>query len=161
MHQDQFCPSTKIDEARPAPLIRRGAPWRMRGAPARCRSPWKLAADALHDVLRRGDRPRDDVRLCLQAYAHHADGVFDAASSHDELLRYDMQDLAVHGDFGSALAASITWSTSSLVISLSLPDRDDPAGVDALDVAAGNAGVHPVRLAPRHELRGLDGLELI
>ena len=58
-----------------------------------------------------------------------------------------------------ALAASMTRSTSSFVISRSLPgDRHDAAGVDSLDMPAGHAGVDAVHLAPRHELRRFHGV---
>ena len=117
------------------------------------------AVDALHDVLRRGDGAGDDVRLGFQADAHHADGVLDAALLvDDELLRDDVQDLAVHGDHDGLGRVDDAVHVFLGDLAVLAGDGNDAAGVDALDVAPGHAGVHPVHLAARHELRRLDGV---
>jgi hypothetical protein len=119
------------------------------------------AADALDDVLRGADRAGDHVHPRLQAHAAHADGLADALLVvDDEFLRQDVQDLLVRRD--RHRAGGVDDPVDVRLHHLVLLDGGDAVGVQAADMAAGDAGMHRVDLAAGHQLglldRALDGL---
>ena len=118
------------------------------------------AVGALDDVLRAGHRAGDDVDLGLEAHAGHAQRLLDAVLVvDDELLRQDVDDLAVQRD-GDRLGRVDDPGDVGLADLLVL-HRDDALAVEALDVAAGDAGVDGGDLAAGHQLglfdRAADG----
>ncbi len=87
----------------------------------------------------------------------HTEGVLDPVLVvDDELLGKHVQDLLVHGDIhgpGCVDHARHVGRPHFLVL-----DRHNAAGVDALDVTAGDADIHRVDLHTGHELGLLDRL---
>jgi hypothetical protein len=105
----------------------------------------------LIDVLRRRHRAGDDVHLDLEAHAAHADRLAHAALAvDDEFLGQDVQDLLLGRD--RHRARDLDHALDVERRDLLLLDRDHAAGVEALDVAAGDAGVDLVDLAVGHQL---------
>src|SRR5262249_24814344 len=98
------------------------------------------AVAALDDVLRRGQRGGDDVDLGLEADAGHAERLADAVLLVDDvLLRQDVDDLAVHRDRDRL--GALDDAREIAVADLLVLHRDGAVRVQALDVAAGDAGV--------------------
>ena len=119
------------------------------------------ALHALDDVLRRAVRTRDDVHLGFQAHPRHADRIADPfLPVDDEFLRQHVEDPLV-GGYGHRLGR-LDHVLDVGVRDLAVADRDHAVGVQAPDVAAGDAGVDRVDLAAGHQLglldRALDGL---
>src|SRR5450755_1341041 len=114
------------------------------------------ALHTLDDVLRGAVRASNNVYLRLQAHAGHANRIADSFLRIDDVfLRQDMQDLLVRGDchrLGCVDYALDVTGTYFLVL-----DRDNSVGVQAADVAAGDAGVYRMYLAVGHQLGFLDG----
>ena len=112
-------------------------------------------AHALDDVLGRGDSTGDDVRLYFQTHAAHADRLADAVLTiDDELLRQDVQDFLIGRDRHRLGGFDHPFDIAGgdfLVL-----DRHHAVRVEALDVAAGDAGVHILDLAVGHQLDFLD-----
>ncbi|MNI41761.1 hypothetical protein D3C73_960230 [compost metagenome] len=119
------------------------------------------AAHALDDVLRGADRARHDVHAHFQAQAAHADGLADVfLAVDDELLRQHVQHLLVGRDvhrLGGLDDAGNVGGGDFFVL-----HSDHAAGIEAADMAAGNAGVDVANLAICHQLgffkRALNGI---
>ena len=119
------------------------------------------AAHALDDVLCGADRAGHDVHAHFQAQAAHADGLADVfLAVNDEFLRQHVQHLLIGGDvhgLGGLDDASDIGGGDFLVF-----HGDHAAGVEAADMAAGDAGVDVADLAICHQLgffkRSLDGI---
>ena len=109
------------------------------------------ARAALDDVLRGGRRRGDDVDPRLQAHAAHAQRLAHAVLAVDHvLLRQHVDDVAVDGQRDGARQLQHLGDVAGadfLVL-----DRDRAGRVDALDVAAGDAGVDLRDLAAGHAL---------
>ncbi len=103
-----------------------------------------------------GDRAADDVHLDVQPHPGHAERVLDPVLVvDDELLGQHMEHLLVHGDVdgpGAVDGARHVGLAHFLVL-----DRRHAAGVEALDMAAGNADIDRVDLHAGHELGLLHG----
>src|SRR5262249_33490011 len=113
------------------------------------------AVAALDDVLRRGQRRGDDVHLGLEAHAGHAERLADAVLLGDDvLLRQDVDDLAGHRDRDRL--GALDDAREVAVADLLVLDGDGAVRVQALDVAAGDAGEHSGDLAAGHVLGFLD-----
>src|SRR6185369_13940792 len=113
------------------------------------------AAHALDDVLGRRDGAGDDMGLDLEAHAAHADRLADAVLAvDDEFLGQDVQDFLIGrnrhrlGGFDNALDVA---GRHFLVL-----DGDHAVRVEALDVTAGDPGIHVAHLAVGHQLDFLD-----
>ncbi len=120
------------------------------------------ALHALHDVLRGAVRAGNDVDLGLQAHAGHADRIADAFLRVDDVfLRQHVQDLLVGRD-GDRLGG-VDHPLHVALHHLFVLDGHDAVRIEAAYVAAGDAGVHRMDFAARHELRffdrALDGLD--
>ena len=120
------------------------------------------ALDALGDVLRRADRPRDQVHLGLQPDAGHADRVVDALLVVDqELLGQHVQDPLIGRDRDRL--GRLDHALDVLGLDVAFPDRDDAVAVQALDVGAGDPGEHRADLDAGHALgladRAADGVD--
>src|SRR5690606_10908545 len=114
------------------------------------------AAHALDDVLGGAHRAGHHVHLGLETHTRHADGLADPfLVVDDELLGKDVQDLLVggNGDSPRRVDHAIHVTHGDLVVA----DGDDAVRVEAADMAARDAGVHGVDLAPGHQLRFLHG----
>jgi hypothetical protein len=114
------------------------------------------APHALDDVLGRALRAGHDVHLGFQAYAAHADGLAHVLAVDHELLRLDQQQALVGRDvdgLGRLDHARHVGLRDFLVL-----HRHHAAGVDAADVAAGDAGVDTGDLAVGHQLGLFQGL---
>ena len=119
------------------------------------------AAHALDDVLHRRHGAGDDMHLHLQADAAHADRlahIFLAVD--DELLRHRVQQLLIGRNvnrFCRLDDARHVGGRHFLVL-----DGHHAAGIEAADMAAGDARIHIADLAVGHQLglfqRALDGL---
>ena len=112
-------------------------------------------AHALDDVLRRGHRAGHDVHLHLQAHARHADRlahVFLAVD--DEFLAQHVQDLLVgrNVDRAGGLDRAVDVEHADLAVL----HRDHPRGIEAPDVAAGDADESRADLAVGHQLGFLE-----
>jgi hypothetical protein len=108
------------------------------------------AANALHDVLRRGHRAGDDVNLHLEAHARHADRLAHVLLPvDDEFLPQHVEDLLVgrnvHGARGVDCALHVERAD------LAVLDGHHPRRVEAADVAARNADEGRADLAIGHE----------
>ena len=91
------------------------------------------------------------MHFCLKPHAVHAQGLLDAVLVvDDELLGQDMQHLLVHGNVHGPRRVDHPRHVGG--IDLFVLDGNDAAGVDALDVAAGNAYVDRIDLHARHQL---------
>ena len=119
------------------------------------------ATHALDDVLRRRDRSGDDVHLDFEPHAAHAERLAHSVLPvDDEFLGEDVQDLLVgrnwHGARGLDRALHVD-RRHLLVL-----DRYHPGGVEALDVAPGDARENALDLAVGHQFRfferALDGV---
>ncbi len=89
--------------------------------------------------------------LGLEAHAAHAQRLLDAVLVvDDELLRQDVDHLAVHGD-GDRLGG-VDDPAHVLVGHLAVADGDHPLGVEALDMPPGDARVNQLDLAAGHQL---------
>ena len=108
------------------------------------------APHAFDDVLRCADRAGDDVHLDLQAQAAHADRLTDILLAVDnELLGQHVQHLLVGRDvdrLGGFDDARNVGGGDLLVL-----DRDHAAGVEAADMASGDARVNIADLAVGHQ----------
>ena len=119
------------------------------------------ALHALHDVLRRAVGAGDDVHLGLEAHPGHADGIaYPLLRVDDVFLRQHVQDLLIGGN--RHRLGRVDHALDIALHHFLVLDRDDAVRVQAAHVAAGDAGVHRMDLAARHELglfhRALDGL---
>jgi len=97
------------------------------------------------------------VHVGLQTDAAHAYGISHAILSiHDELLRDHMQDLPVgrHGHVGRVLEQTLHVGFRDFAIPGR--DRDDPTGLETLDVISGNAHNDIVHGHPSHALGFFD-----
>jgi hypothetical protein len=111
---------------------------------------------ALDDVLRARGGGGDDVDLGLQPHAAHAQRLLDAVLLVDHvLLRQHVEDLAVLGDVHRP--GRVEHAVDVRLPDLLVLHRHHALGVEAADVAAGDAGVDRADLAARHQLRLLDG----
>ena len=124
-----------------------------------------LEAAALHaflDVLGGVNGTGHQVHLGFEPDTGHAHRLLDTFLAVDhEFLRQDVQNFLIRRD-GHRLGGindPINISLGHFTIAYS----DNAMGVQALDVTTGNAGIHRVNTAPRHELslfhRTLDGLD--
>ena len=119
------------------------------------------ALNALLDVLRGAVGAGDDVHLRLEPHAGHADGIADAFLAVDqEFLRQHVQDLLVRGNRDGL--GRVDHVLDVAVAHFLVADRDHAVRVQAAHVAAGDAGIHRMDLAARHQLgffdRALDRL---
>ena len=109
------------------------------------------ALHALDDVLCGGDGAGDDVHLHFQLHAAHADGfahIFLPVD--DEFLRQDVQDLLVGRQRDGA--GSFHHAVHVHRHHFGILDLHHAVRVEALDVAAGDAGKHAGDLAVSHQL---------
>ena len=107
--------------------------------------------------MRCGNRASGDVHFYFQLQATHADRLGHAALPvDDEFLTQDVQDLLLgrnmHGAGNFQHALHVLLRDFLVVL-----DGDDAVGIEALDVAARNAGVDIVNLARGHHFRFLHG----
>src|SRR5690554_1800770 len=119
------------------------------------------ALHAFLDVLGRVDRTGHQVNFGFQAHARHAHGLFDAFLIIDhEFLRQDMQDFLIGRD--RYRLSGIDNPVNIGLSDFTIPDGHDTVGVETLDVAAGDTGIHRMNPATRHQLgffyRALNGL---
>src|SRR5882724_10858214 len=119
------------------------------------------ALHAFDDVLRRAVGAGDDVHLGFEAHARHADRIADAFLAVDDVfLRQHVQDLLIGGD-GDRLGR-IDHALDIALHHLFVLDGDDAVRIEAAHVTAGDAGVHRVNFAARHQFGffhgALDGL---
>ena len=111
---------------------------------------------ALHDVLRAGDRRRDDVDLGLEAHATHPERLLDPVLLVDDVvLRQHVQDLAVLRDVDRT--CGVEHPRDVALPHFLVLHRHHALRIEAADVSAGDARVHRLDLAARHQLRFLDG----
>src|SRR5262245_7258564 len=109
------------------------------------------AAHALHDVLRRRHRARDDMHLDLEAHARHADRLAHVLLAvDDELLAQHVQDLLVGGNVDRPRRVDRALDVERA--HFAVLDGDHPGGIEAADVAAGDADEGRADLAVGHEL---------
>ncbi len=117
------------------------------------------AVDAVDQVLRRRDGGGDDVHVRLQLRAGHADRVVDAVLVVDhELLRQDVEDLALGGDVHGARRRHDALHVLARHLVIPPGDRHHPAAVETPHVRAGDADEGAVGRAAGHQLRLLDRL---
>ena len=113
------------------------------------------AAHALHDVLRRRHRAGHDVHLDFQPHAGHADRLAHVLLPVDDvLLPQDVQDLLVGGNVHGARGFDHPFDIERR--DFPVLDRDHAGGVEALDVAAGDAGESRGDLAVGHQFGFLE-----
>ena len=115
--------------------------------------------DALGQVLDRGRRRGDDVRLDLEPQRAHPERVLDALLAVDrEAAPLDVQDVAVGRDRDRPgdLDGAVDVLAGDLAVMGG--DRDLAARVEALDVLAADADEGPVDLPARQPLGALDGV---
>jgi hypothetical protein len=91
------------------------------------------------------------VHLRFEAHAAHADRIADAfLPVDDEFLRQHVDDLLIRRDRDRLGGVDHVLDVAAR--DLLVAYRNDPVGVQAAHVAAGDAGEHRVDLAARHEL---------
>ena len=113
------------------------------------------AAHALDDVLRRRYCAGDDMHLHLQAHAGHADGLAHVLLAvDDEFLAQHVQDLLVGRDVHRLRRLDGAFDVDRA--HLAVLDRHHAGGVEAADVAAGDAGEGGGDLAVSHQFRLLE-----
>ena len=99
--------------------------------------------------------PGDHVHPGLEADAGHADGLADALLAvDDEFLGQHVEDLLVGGN--GHRPRRVDHPVHVALGHLPVADGDDAVGIQAADVAAGDAGIDLVDVAARHQLRLLD-----
>ena len=97
------------------------------------------------------------MHLGLQAHSAHPQRFLDAVLIvDDELLGQDVDHLAVHGN-GDRLGG-VDHAPDVFVVHLAVLDGDHALGVEAFDVAAGDAGENRLDLTAGHQLRLLQRL---
>ncbi len=109
------------------------------------------AAHALDDVLRCGHGTRDDVHLDLEPHARHADRLAHILLAiDDEFLAQHVQDLLVGRDVHGArrLERAVDVERADFAVL----HRHHAGGVEAADVAAGDADIGRGDLAIGHQL---------
>src|SRR5207245_7808680 len=114
------------------------------------------AAHALDDVLGSRDGSGDDVHFDLEPHAAHAERLaHPVLSVDDEFLGEDVQHLLVgrNGHGARGLDRALDVDRGHLLVL----DRYHPRGVEALDVAPGDAGENALDLAVGHQFRFLEG----
>ena len=101
------------------------------------------------------------MHLGFQAYAGHAHGLLDTfLAVDDELLGQDVENFLIrrNGDRLGGVDDPVDVRLGHFPVT----DGDNAMGVETLDVTAGNARIHRVNPAPRHEFglfhSALDGL---
>ena len=114
------------------------------------------AAHTLHDVFCGTLRTSDDVHLGLEPNTAHANGLLHVLAIDHELLRLDEQEALIGGDIDRFGRFHHTRHIGRG--HLSVLDRHHATGVDAADVAAGDAGVDPRDFAVGHQLGLFQGL---
>ena len=115
--------------------------------------------DALGQVLDRGRRGGDDVRLDLEPQRAHPERVLDALLAVDgEAATLDVEHVPVRrdGDRAGDLDRAVDVLAGDLAVVRG--DRDLPGGVEALDVLPADADEGTVDLPAREPLRALDGV---
>src|SRR5699024_9461575 len=113
------------------------------------------ATHALFDVLGRGDGTGHDMYPCFQPHAGHPDRLADAILMIDDvLLRNHVQDLLVGGNGDGP--RGIDHALDIILRDLLIADGDDPVGIEAPHVAAGDIGVDRMDFATSHQLGLLD-----
>ena len=108
------------------------------------------AAHALDDVLRGADRAGHHVYLGFQTHARHADGIADPLLIvDDELLRQDVQDLLIRRDGHGAggIDDAVHVQLGHFVVA----NGDNAVGIEAADMATGDAGINRTDLAAGHQ----------
>ena len=117
------------------------------------------AVDAVDQVLGRRDRGGDDVHAGLQLRAGHAGGIVDAVLVvHHELLRQDVDDLALRRDVHGAGRGQDALHVVARHLVIAPGDGDDAAAVQAAHVRAGDADEGAIGRAAGHQLGLLDRL---
>ena len=111
-----------------------------------------------HHVMHGRHRAGDDVHLDLEPDARHADRLADpVAVVHDEILRQDVDDLAILRQADRARGLDRALDVRLAHLAVLAGDGHDAAAVDAADMAAGDAGVDARDLDARHLLGLADG----
>ena len=108
------------------------------------------AAHALDDVLRRRNRAGDDVHVDFQAHAAHAERFAHVALAvDDEFLVQNVQHLLIGRNRNRF--RGLDHPLDVLLRHFAVLDRHHAARVDALDVAARDAGINLADFAVRHQ----------
>ena len=115
--------------------------------------------DALGQVLDRGRRRGDDVRLDLEPQRAHPERVLDALLAVDgEPAPLDVEHVAVGRDRDGAGDLDRAADVLAGDLAVVRGDRDLARGVEALDVLAADADEGAVDLPARQALGALDGV---
>src|SRR5690606_20839570 len=119
------------------------------------------ALDALDDVLRRRHCAGDDMHLDLELHAAHAVRLaYILLAVDDEFLRQDMQDLLIRRQRNGA--CRFDHAVDIGLRYFRILDLHHAVRIQALDMAAGDAGEHRGDFAVRHQFgffeRALDRL---
>ena len=96
------------------------------------------------------------MHLRFQSHTRHADWLADALVVVDQILLWQHMQHALIGRNRNSLS-SVQHALDVLLAHLAITNRHDAVGVEAADVAAGDACIDCANLAARHQLGFFDG----